>query len=130
MASVLKPEGSLTLGVATAAMVAGVYTVSLPNTAEMHATEANDRNIDAGRKKAGWTSVAIVSAIALMTRDKTIFTLGGIMVIAFDWHARHANATAPDTGQLVDENGYTPAQMAQNAQAGPAEPPIPGQAAY
>lgn len=128
--SVLKPEGSLTLGVATAAMVYGVYSFSLPNTATMHSTEANDRNIESARKKAAWTSAAVVGAVSLMTKDKTIFVLGGVMLIALDWHARHANATSPDTGQVVDQNGYQPAQMAAAAQAGPVEPPIPGQAAY
>lgn len=128
--SVLKPEGSLTLGVATAAMVYGVYGFALPNTATMQATGAHDSNIEAARKKAAWTSAAMVGAVSLMTRDKTIFVLGGVMLIALDWHTRHANAVAPDSGQLVDVNGYQPAQMAAAAQAGPAEPPIPGQAAF
>lgn len=128
--SVLKPEGSLTLGVATAAMVYGVYGFALPNTATMQATDAHDTNIEAARKKASWTSAALVSGVALIAKDPTIFVLGGVMLIALDWHTRHANAVSPDTGQMVDTNGYVPAQMAQAAQAGPAEPPIPGQAAY
>ncbi|MGH2866768.1 MAG: hypothetical protein ACRDNK_04250 [Solirubrobacteraceae bacterium] len=106
----LKPEGSLTLGVATAGLVYGVYAISVPNTAQMHATQPNDINIEAGRKKAAWTSAAVVAAVSLMARDKTIFVLGGMILIALDWHARHANAVSPDTGQLVDTNGYVPAQ--------------------
>jgi hypothetical protein len=125
--SVLKPEGSLTLGVATAAMVYGVYSFSLPNTATVQATDPNDQNIEAARKKAAWTSAAVVGAVALMTRDKTIFVLGGVMLIALDWHARHANAVSPDTGQLVDTSGYQPAQAAQ---AGPAVYPTAAQAGY
>jgi proline racemase len=106
----LKPEGSLTLGLATAGLTYGIYSISVPNTATMHATQAGDINIEAGRKKAAWTSVALVAAVSLMARDKTIFTLGGLMVIALDWHARHANAVSPENGQLVSDVGYHPAQ--------------------
>lgn len=106
---VLKPETSVIVGVSTAAMVYGVYSFSLPNTAVMHATDPADINIEAGRKKAAWTSAAVVGAVSLMTKDTTIFVLGGIMLIALDWHARHANAVAPDTGKLVSTRGYEPA---------------------
>lgn len=109
MASILKPEGSITLGVATAALVYGVYTFSTPPTAVVHATQANDDNIDRGRKKAAWFSAAVVSGIALLTRDKTIFVLGGLMLIGLDWHTRHANAVSPETGQVVSNDGYAPA---------------------
>lgn len=108
MASILKPEGSITLGAATAALVYGVYTSSVPNASTMHATAPHDINIEAGRKKAAWTTTALVSAIALMTRDKTVFVLGGIMVIALDWHARHANASSPLTGKVVTLAGAAP----------------------
>lgn len=106
--SVLKPEGSLVLGVATAAMVYGVYTFSLPNTAQMHATMPGDINIEAGRKKAAWTSAVVVAGVSLMAKDKTIFVLGGVVLIALDWHARHANVSHPETGKLVSTQGYAP----------------------
>jgi hypothetical protein len=108
MASILKPEGSITLGAATAALVYGVYSTSLPSTAHMHATAPHDINIELARKKAAWTTTALVSAIALMTRDKTVFVLGGVMVIALDWHARHANASSPITGKVVSMAGPAP----------------------
>lgn len=127
MASILKtPEGSLTLGVATAALVYGVYTFSTPPTAVIHATKAGDLNIEAGRKKAAWTSAAVVGAVALLTKDKTIFVLGGTMLIMLDWHTRHANAVSPDTGRLVSNSGYEPA----TDDASVADTPSPGQAAY
>lgn len=126
--SVLKPEGSLMLGAATAAMVYGVYSYGLPSVAEVHATQAHDKNVEAGRKKAAWTSAVIVSAVSLIAKDKTIFVLGGLTLILVDWNARHANAVSPDTGKLVDLNGYTPAQDV--GQAAPVEPPVPGQAAF
>lgn len=125
--SILKPEGSMTLGLATAALVYGVYSFSLPSTAVMHASDPHDRNIDAGRKKAAWTSVIAVAGISLITKDKNIFILGGAMVAALDWHARLANASHPETGELVSNTGYEPATS--DAQV-PAEAPLAGQAAY
>lgn len=127
--SVLKPEGSVTLGASVAALVYGVYTFSTPPTAVVHATKAHDDNVDRGRKKAAWTTAAIVAGVSLMTRDKTVFVMGGIMVILLDWHTRHANAVSPDTGQIVDMNGYQPAQNTVVPMAN-VEPPIAGQAAY
>lgn len=125
MASIIKtPEGSITLGVAVAALVYMTYTFSTPSTAVIHATQANDNNIDAGRKKAAILSAGVVGGVALLARDKTIFVLGGAMLIALDWHTRHANAVSPETGQVVSNSGYEPATE------GAVEPPLPGQAAY
>lgn len=112
MSSILKPEGSITLGAATAALVYATYQFSLPPTAIMHATSPQDVNIEAGRKKAAWTSAAVVGAVALIARDKTIFVLGGLMLVALDWHARHANAAHPQTGKVMTTAGYAPAEVA------------------
>lgn len=131
MASVLKPEGSITAGLATAALVYGIYTFSTPSTAVIHATQANDENVERGRKKAAWTTAVAVSAISLIARDKTIFVLGGAMVVALDWHTRHANAVSPDTGKVVSNTGYEPSESSNVvAMQPPAEAPYPGQAAY
>ena len=108
--SILKPDASIGVALATAGLAYGVYSFSLPNTATMHATQAHDNNIESARKKAAWTAVAIVGAVSLLTKDVTVFTIGGMTVVALDWHARHANAVSPETGQLVDNNGYQPAQ--------------------
>lgn len=131
MASILKaPESSLTLGVATAALVYGVYTFSTPPTAVIHATKPNDNNIEAGRKKAAWMSAAVVGAIALLTKDKTIFVLGGSMLVMLDWHTRHANAVSPDTGKLVSNTGYEPATNAEADSSAVDTAPSLNQAAY
>lgn len=100
--SILKPDGSVLMGVATAALVAFIFKTQLPTSAVVHATSpANDTNIDAARKKATWTSIAALSAITLLTRDTGPFVLGGIVTVALDFNARHANASHPVTGQLV-----------------------------
>lgn len=101
------PQGSVTLGIATGIMVYAIYDRSLPDAATMHATRPYDLNIESGRKKAVYTSAAVLSAVTLLTKDVNVFILGGIVLIALDVHARHANVTAPDTGQLVSDQQAT-----------------------
>jgi hypothetical protein len=100
----LKPEGSLTAGVATMGLVYAIYSHSLPSQAEMQATSPNDNNIEAGRKKAVIMSAATVAGISLIAKDPTIFILGSFTAIGLDIVTRHANATSPTTGKLVAYN--------------------------
>lgn len=104
--SILKPDGSVIYGIATAILVGVIYDRSLPTAAVMHATDPGDINIDAARKKATWTSAGVVSAITLLTKDVNIFILGGVVLFALDMHARHANASNPANGELVSNPGY------------------------
>lgn len=106
--SILKPDGSIALGIATAITVYAVYDRSLPDAATMHATDAGDINIEAGRKKATMTATAVLGTVTLLTRDINVFILGGVVLFALDFHARHANATNPQTGNLVSDQGYAP----------------------
>jgi hypothetical protein len=85
-----------------------VYDRSLPDAATMHATDANDINIEAGRKKATLTAAAVLGTVTLLTRDVNVFILGGVVLFALDFHARHANASNPQTGNLVSDAGYAP----------------------
>jgi hypothetical protein len=112
--TILKPEGSVVAGIATGIMVWAVYDRSLPDAATMHATKAHDINIEAGRKKAVYTSAALLGVVTLITRDHNVFILGGAVLIALDWHTRHANVTNPDTGKL--DGGLTSGFTGQQTQ--------------
>jgi hypothetical protein len=104
--SILKPDGSIAVGIATAIVVYTVYDRALPNASVIHATDANDPNIEASRKKATWTSAGVLSAITLLTKDVNVFILGGVVLFALDFHTRHANASNPVTQELVSDQGY------------------------
>lgn len=110
-ASVLKPEGSIMGGIATGALVYGIYSMNMGSLATIHATPAGDGNARATRKKAAIESVAAVAAISLLAKDVNIFILGGGIVVLLDWHARHAVESHPETGQLADNTGYVPAEQ-------------------
>lgn len=103
--SILKPDGSITMGIATGILVYAIYDRSLPDAATMHATDPGDLNIDAARKKATWASAGVLSAITLLTKDVNVLVLGAVVLFALDMHARHANASNPDTGELATQ-GY------------------------
>ena len=103
--SILKPDGSVAIGIATGILVYAVYDKELPDMATIHATDAGDLNVDSARKKAAWTSAAVLSAITLVTKDVNVFVLGAVMIFALDMHTRHANASHPATGTLVTQ-GY------------------------
>jgi hypothetical protein len=97
----LKPSESVMVSLATGAMVFGIYQYSLPTVAEVHATEPYNTNLEASRKKAMWTSGAVVGGMFLLTRDPNVFMVGGLSFLALEWSHRHANATHPNTGKMV-----------------------------
>lgn len=104
--SILKPDGSIAIGIATMVGVTFIYNSQLPAGAIIHNTNANNENIDASRKKATWTAAGVLSIITLLTRDVNVFILGGVTLAALDFSARHANASNPATQELVAPNGY------------------------
>jgi hypothetical protein len=106
----LKAEGSIMGSIATAALVIGIYSLNVGTTAQAHATPANDGNLQTSRRKASIQAAVAVSAITLLAKDVSILIVGGGVMVMYDWHLRHAIASDMDTGQLVDNNGYAPAQ--------------------
>lgn len=128
MALSIKPrlsgENSIIMALATAAFVVAIYNYSLGPIADAHSTSANDPNLLASAKKAGWKSVAAVAALALLAQDPNIVILGGAAIIGEELSYRHAIMASPDTGLIsVTPASYVPAGDAQAPQA-------PGPGAY
>lgn len=109
--SILKPEGSVVSGIATAGMVYAIYQLDIGNVSQAHASDANHSALETSRKKAAYTAFAFVSAITLLTRDANVGILGYGSVIAMEIHYRHAIMVNPDTGMMqAPAEAYTPAQ--------------------
>jgi hypothetical protein len=108
----LKPEVSLGVGLATAAVVWSIYQNATPTIADIRAGAANDPTIDGTRKMAAWSAAGVVAGISLISHDPTVFIVGGIMVVMVDWWTRHANAVDPNTGSAA-QSGATMAGQAQ-----------------
>lgn len=107
----MKSETSIMAGLATAALVYGIYSNATPTIADIRVAKPHDSDIESSRKLAAWTSAAVVAGVSLIAKDGTIFVMGGAMVIVLDWWHRHANevnplvsrATAPDMVPAVTQ---------------------------
>jgi len=95
----LKREVSLAVGLATVALVYGIYQVSLPSIADVRANEPDDRTLDQTERTAAWTAAAAVAGISLLAKDPTVFVLGGTTVVALSWLHKHGNMFDPFRGR-------------------------------
>jgi hypothetical protein len=110
--SVLRPEGSIVAGVAVVGLVYAVYQLNVGEVSSAAATDAHHPLLDSSKRKAGWTSVALVAGVALLARDPNIVILGGASIIAMEASYRHAIMQDPNTGAIVPPPAkeYQPAQ--------------------
>lgn len=109
--SILKPDQSVMAALATAALVYSVYQIDLGNVSNVQATSANHPTLEASRKKAGYTALALVSAVTLITKDTNIAVIGFGSIVAMEVHYRHAIMASPETGKIVPPapSAYQPA---------------------
>jgi hypothetical protein len=98
--SVLKPPEAVSIGLAEAAAVYVIYNSLLPNHADIAAAPAHDATIETARKKAAWTSAALLGFVFLITQDLNSFWIGGLALTGIDFVSKHANGTNPQTGKL------------------------------
>jgi hypothetical protein len=96
----LRPEVSLPVGLATAAVVWVVYDHALPSIADARVGGHDDPHLWSTEKSASLISIAVVGGISLIAKDPTVFIIGGAMTIALSWWHRHANMVDPATGKL------------------------------
>lgn len=94
----LKPEISVAAGLATAALVFGIYQNATPNIADIRASQPHDDTINSTERMASWTAATAVAGISLIAKDPTIFVFGSGMIIALAWWHRHANSVSPGLG--------------------------------
>ncbi len=121
----LKPEISITTGLAVAALVYTVYNRALPADVDIRVAQPNDDDVEASRRKAAYTAVAIVSVVSLIAKDPTVFILGGAATVGVDWWTRHANAVDPAFGRAFIPGmagGQVNSNPSLQEDAGPMDP--------
>lgn len=114
MAFSLKPrlggENSIITALATAALVIGIYNYKVGPVSDLHASPANDPNMQAAVKKAGWQALVMVAAVTLLAQDPNILILGGSAIIGEELLNRHALLSSPDNGRIqITQDAYAPA---------------------
>lgn len=110
--ALLKPEVSLSVGLATAVLVYATYTSALPTIADVRVGKEDDPDIDSARKMAAWTAAGIVGAVSLIAKDPTVFVVGGAMVVALDVSYRYADAVNPALKRAARSVGSSPSVTA------------------
>jgi hypothetical protein len=117
--SVLKPEGSIVAGIAVSGAVYAIYQLDVGPVSSAQASDANHPVLEVSRKKAGYTSFILVSALTLITRDANVGILGFASIVAMEAHYRHAIMADPVTGamQPPTSDAYAPAQNVVPLQA-------------
>lgn len=91
MAPTMSRETSLGVGLATAALVWGVYQTALPSVADVRVGDPGDKDVAAAERAATWTAAAVVAGVSLLAKDPTVFVVGGSMAVILAWWHRHAN---------------------------------------
>jgi hypothetical protein len=99
----LQPSQSVGIGLATAGLVLAIHSQATPTMADIRVGAPNDDQVDRGERAASWLSVGVVSAISLLTKDPTIFIIGGAATVAMAWWTRHSNALNPLIGVASQE---------------------------
>lgn len=103
-------------GLATAAVVYGVYQSALPQIADARSAQPNNGDLAASERSASFIAAGVVAGVSLIAKDITIFILGGSMVIAMAWWHRHANMVDPLLGKAVPHFTNENAQVDATAQ--------------
>jgi len=98
--AIIKPPESIMIGLAEATAIYAIYQSALPSHTEIRAAKPHDTDVEAARKKAAWTSAAVLGFVYLLTRDLNSFLLGGLALGGIDFLTKHANGTDPKTGKL------------------------------
>lgn len=112
--SVLKPEGSTMAGIATVVAVYGVYQLGVGPVSQAQATEPNHPVLASTRRKSGYTALALVASLFLITKDANLAILGGGTIIFMEINYRHAIMADPQSGKMQNPNPATAYEPAEN----------------
>ena len=104
----LRPEASLMTALAVGTVVFAIHSNATPTMADVRVGEPNDDNIAQSERAASWLSAGVVAGISLITKDPTVFIIGGMMVVGMAWWTRHANSVNP-IFNAISEEGSQPA---------------------
>jgi hypothetical protein len=113
--SILKPENSLIAGLAVVALVIANYNLHNGTAASAAATGSWDPHLKTSNQKAGWTSLVLVSGLALVAKDANIFILGCATIIAEHSSFIHSIAVEPQLGAMAMPSPNGAAAMAAYA---------------
>jgi hypothetical protein len=95
--SLLKPSEELTVSAISATLVYAIFALNTPNLADVRADKPGNMNSYKSANTATWTSAAVVSGVALLSKSPTVFVVGGVMTLIEAWKHHFANFGAYGT---------------------------------
>ena len=101
----LKPNEEVMASAFALTAVYTIFSTQVPNMADVKAAPSNNSTVYKSVRGAAIEATAVVSGIALLAKSPTIFTVGGLGIVALAWHYHHANAVAPSTGKATTAVG-------------------------
>jgi hypothetical protein len=112
--SILKPDTSTMVGLATVGIVFSVYQLNVGSVAQATATDSNHPVLANSKKKAGYTALAMVAALTLLTRDANVGILGAGTIVAMELSYRHGIMADPASLTMQNPSPETAYQPAEN----------------
>lgn len=89
--ALLKPSEELTVSAISATLVYAIFSLNAPNLADVRADKPGNTNTYKSVNTATWSSAAVVSAVALLSKSPTVFIVGGAMTLLEAWKHHFAN---------------------------------------
>jgi len=114
MKSILKPEASTMAGLATVGVVFAVYQLNVGTVAQATATDSNHPVLNSSRKKAGYTALALVASLTLLTKDANVGILGSGTIVAMELSYRFGIMSNPMSLKIQNPNPQTAYEPAEN----------------
>jgi len=112
--SILKPDASTMAGLATVGVVFAVYQLNVGTVAQATATDSNHPVLNSSRKKAGYTALAMVAALTLITKDANVGILGSGTIIAMELSYRMGIMANPQSMAIQNPSPATAYEPAEN----------------
>jgi hypothetical protein len=112
--SILKPDASTMAGLATIGTVFAVYQLNVGSVSQATASDSNHPVLHSAKKKAGYTALAIVGALTLITKDANVGILGAGSIITMELAYRHGIMSNPQSLKMQNPNPETAYMPAEN----------------
>jgi len=108
-------EASIGTGLAVGGIAFTVFGMSLPPLTDIRAAEPENGDVFRAERTATWVAAGLVTGVALITSDATVFIIGGTTVVALAWLYRHANEVKPVSGTATGEIDVVPGMLTTSA---------------
>lgn len=109
------PESSIGTGLAVGGVAFTIFGMSLPPLTDVRAAEPENGDIFRAERTATWIAAGLVTGVALIVSDATVFIIGGSTVVILAWLYRHANEVKPVSG-LASDDLSVPGMLASTPQ--------------